>query len=131
MAGYSGTPLVKKIGIKPNHRLLFQNAPAAFAKDLGELPKGARPDLSIDGTIDLERIENVLYVGKPALGKEDGQLGLFKLTSNGAGAVQTQVKLGRSSAKYVEVLSGLNVGDKVILSDTSAYDNIEKLKLEQ
>jgi HlyD family secretion protein len=96
----------------------------------GPLPKGARPDLSVDGTIDLERMENILYVGRPAFGKEDGSIGLFKLEADGSTASLTQVKLGRSSVKYVEIVGGLNAGDKVILSDTSAYDNVEKIRLE-
>jgi HlyD family secretion protein len=94
------------------------------------LPKGARPDLSVDGTINLEKLDNVIYVGRPAFGKEDGTIGMFKLEPDGTTAALIQVKLGRSSVKYVEILGGLNPGDKVILSDTSAYDNVERIRLE-
>jgi HlyD family secretion protein len=84
----------------------------------------------VDGTINLEKLDNVIYVGRPAFGKEDGQIGMFKLDADGNTATLTQVKLGRSSVKYVEILGGLNPGDKVILSDTSAYDNVERIRLE-
>ena len=95
----------------------------------GELPKGAVPDLSVDGTIELERLENVLYVGRPAFGQEQSVVGLFKIDADGAYANRTQVKLGRSSVSTVEVLSGLKVGDRVILSDMSQYDAYDRVKL--
>jgi HlyD family secretion protein len=95
----------------------------------GELPKGARPDLSVDGTIELERLNDVLYVGRPAFGQEQNQVGLFKLVDGGAGAVRTPVKLGRSSVNTIEILSGLQVGDQVILSDMSAWDAFDRIRL--
>lgn len=95
----------------------------------GPLPKGARPDLSVDGTIELERLNDVLYVGRPAFGQEQSTVGLFKLTDDGSGAERVQVKLGRSSVNTVEVLSGLKVGDQVILSDMSAWDAFDRIRL--
>ncbi|MDQ3414674.1 MAG: efflux RND transporter periplasmic adaptor subunit, partial [Verrucomicrobiota bacterium] len=86
----------------------------------GALPKGARPDLSVDGTIELERLDNVLYVGRPAFAQDGATVGVFKLTSSGE-AIRTPVHFGRSSVNTIEILSGLNAGDQVILSDTSAY----------
>jgi HlyD family secretion protein len=92
------------------------------------LPKGAVPDLSVDGTIELERLNDVLYVGRPAFGQEESTVGLFKVDADGNGAARVQVKLGRSSVNTVEVLSGLKVGDTVILSDMStccdAFDRV-------
>ena len=94
----------------------------------GPLPKGARPDLSVDGTIELERLDNVLYVGRPAFAQDGATVGVFRLTSNGE-AVRTPVHFGRSSVNTIEILSGLNVGDQVILSDTSAYDSHDRIQL--
>jgi HlyD family secretion protein len=94
-----------------------------------ELPKGAVPDLSVDGTIELERLNDVLYMGRPAFGQEQSVVGLFKISADGVGAERTQVKLGRSSVNTVEVLSGLKVGDQVILSDMSAYDAFDRIRL--
>src|ERR1051326_1538520 len=96
----------------------------------GALPQGARPDLSVDGTIDLEKMENVLYVGRPAFGQEQSTVGMFKLEPDGSNAVRAQVKLGRSSVNTVEILQGLNVGDQVVLSDMSRWDNFDRIKLE-
>ncbi len=96
---------------------------------LGELPKGARPDLSVDGTIELERLKNVLYVNRPAFGQEQSNITLFKLLPDGKEAVRVPVKLGRSSVNFIEVLEGLNVGDQVILSDTSQYDSVNRIRL--
>ncbi len=90
---------------------------------LSDLPKGARPDLSVDGTIELERLNNVLYVQRPAFGQEKSQITLFKISPDGKEAVRVPVKLGRTSVSNIEILEGLNVGDKVILSDTSQFDN--------
>jgi HlyD family secretion protein len=95
----------------------------------GELPKGAVPDLSVDGTIELERLPDVLYMGRPAFGQEQSTVGLFKIDADGAYANRTQVKLGRSSVNTVEVLSGLKVGDRVILSDMSQFDAYDRVKL--
>jgi len=94
------------------------------------LPQGARPDLSVDGTIDLERMENVLYVGRPAFGQEQSMVGMFKLEPDDKTAVRAQVKLGRSSVNTVEILQGLKVGDQVILSDMSRWDNFDRVRLE-
>jgi len=94
------------------------------------LPQGARPDLSVDGTIDLEKMENVLYVGRPAFGQEQSTVGMFRLEPDGTTAVRTQVKLGRSSVNTVEILQGLKVGDQVILSDMSRWDNFDRIRLE-
>ncbi len=95
----------------------------------GALPSGAVPDLSVDGTIDLERLNNVLYVGRPAFGQENSTVGMFKLQPDGS-AVRVQVKLGKSSVNTVEILGGLKEGDTVILSDMSRYDNFDRIKVE-
>jgi len=94
------------------------------------LPQGARPDLSVDGTIDLEKMENVLYVGRPAFGQEQSTVGMFKLEPDGTTAVRAQVKLGRSSVNTVEILQGLQQGDQVVLSDMSRWDNFDRIRLE-
>src|SRR5436190_3547325 len=94
----------------------------------GPLPKGARPDLSVDGTIELERLENVLYVGRPAFAQDGATVGVFKLT-NGSEAVRSPVHFGRSSVNTIEILDGLKEGDQVILSDTSAYDSHDRISL--
>jgi HlyD family secretion protein len=96
----------------------------------GALPQGARPDLSVDGTIDLEKMENVLYVGRPAFGQEQSTVGMFKLEPDGSTAVRAQVKLGRSSVNTVEILQGLKEGDQVVLSDMSRWDNFDRIRLE-
>jgi HlyD family secretion protein len=94
-----------------------------------EMPKGARPDLSVDGTIELERLDNVVFVGRPAFGQENNTVGMFKLVPGGNEAMRTPVKLGKSSVNTIEILSGLNPGDQVILSDTSAWDSHERIRL--
>lgn len=93
------------------------------------LPLGARPDLSVDGTVELERLKDVLYVGRPVHGQSESTIGLFKLVDDGAEAVRINVKLGRSSVNLVEVLQGLQVGDKVILSDMSQWENFDRVRL--
>jgi HlyD family secretion protein len=93
------------------------------------LPKGARPDLSVDGTIELERLDNVVYVGRPAFGQENNAVGMFKLLNGTSEARRTQVKLGKSSVNTIEILNGLQPGDQVILSDTSAWDAHERIRL--
>jgi HlyD family secretion protein len=95
----------------------------------GPLPKGARPDLSVEGTIELERLENVMYVGRPVNGQSEGQVGLFKLQPGGKEANRVPVKLGRSSVTTIEVLGGLNVGDTVIISDMTAYDTHDRVRI--
>jgi len=94
----------------------------------GPLPRGARPDLSVDGTIELERLDNVLFVGRPAFGQEQSTVGLFKLDATGE-ATRAQVQLGRSSVNTIEVLGGLAEGDQVVLSDMSAWDQFERIRL--
>jgi HlyD family secretion protein len=96
----------------------------------GELPKGARPDLSVDGTIDLERLDNVLYVGRPAFGQENSTISLFKLEPGGSAGVRVPVKVGRASVNSIQVIEGLNEGDTVILSDMSRYDNTDRIRLD-
>jgi len=96
----------------------------------GDLPKGARPDLSVDGTIDLERLDNVLYVGRPAFGQEDSTISLFKLDPDGKGAVRVPVKVGRASVNAIQVIEGLHEGDSVILSDMSRWDNTDRIRLD-
>lgn len=93
------------------------------------LPAGARPDLSVDGTITLEKLNDVLYVGRPVHGEQDSTISLFKLVDGGDEAERVTVKLGRSSVNTVEVKQGLQVGDKVILSDMSAWDNYDRIRL--
>jgi HlyD family secretion protein len=95
----------------------------------GDLPKGARPDLSVDGTIDLERLDNVLFVGRPAFGQENSTISLFKLDQDGKGAVRVPVKVGRASVNSIQVLEGLHEGDTVILSDMSRNDNADRIRL--
>lgn len=96
----------------------------------GTLPQGARPDLSVDGTVDLEKMENVIYVGRPAFGQEQSTVGMFRLEPDGVTAVRVQVKLGRSSVNTVEILQGLQPGDQVILSDMSRWDNFDRIRLD-
>ncbi len=96
----------------------------------GALPQGARPDLSVDGTIDLERMTDVLYVGRPAFGNENSTISLFKLNTDGKTAVRVPVKVGRASVNSIQVLEGLQDGDTVILSDMSRWDNTDKIRLE-
>ena len=95
----------------------------------GSLPQGARPDLTVDGTILIERLIEVVYVGRPAFGQERSTVGLFKLTDGGQGAVRSQVKLGRSSVNTIEIIEGLQPGDQVILSDMSAWDAYDRIRL--
>lgn len=95
----------------------------------GELPRGARPDLSVDGTVELERLDNVLYVGRPAFGQEQSTVGLFKLDPATGEASRIQVQLGRSSVNTIEVMSGLAEGDSVVLSDMSAWDQFDRIRL--
>ena len=95
----------------------------------GELPQGARPDLSVEGTIELERLADVLYVGRPVHGEANSTVGLFKVVDDGAAAVRVQVQLGRTSVNTVEIVKGLQIGDKVILSDMSASDNYDRVQL--
>jgi HlyD family secretion protein len=95
----------------------------------GPLPASARPDLSVDGTIELERLSNVLYVGRPAFGQGQQTVGMFRLGPDGHEAVRTQVALGRSSVSTIEVVSGLREGDQVIISDTTTMDNYKVIQV--
>lgn len=95
----------------------------------GPLPQGARPDLSVDGTIELERLENVVHVGRPVNGQANSVVGLFKLDPDGKNASRIQVKLGRSSVNTIEIVEGLKPGEQVILSDTSAWDAYDRIRL--
>ena len=99
------------------------------AQILDPLPKGAVPDLSVEGTIELERLKNVLYVGRPVFGQSDSAVTLFKVGPDGKMAARTQVKFGRTSVNTIEILDGLKVGDTVILSDMSAYDGQDRIEL--
>ena len=95
----------------------------------GELPRGAVPDLSVDGTIQLDRRDGILYVGRPSLGQDDSTVGLFRLTSDSGDASRVQVALGVSSVNAIEVKSGLAEGDQVVLSDMSAWDAFDRVRL--
>jgi HlyD family secretion protein len=95
----------------------------------GPLPPGARPDLSVEGTVEIERLTDVLFVGRPVHGEANSTVGLFKIVDDGKEAERVQVQLGRVSVNQVEILKGLEVGDKVILSDMSAWDNYDRVQL--
>src|SRR5690606_36364832 len=96
----------------------------------GELPPGARPDLSVDGTILIERLEDVLYVGRPAYGQPESTVRLFVVDADSGEAVRVPVELGRSSVNGIEIRQGLEAGDKVILSDTGNWDKYDRIRLE-
>jgi HlyD family secretion protein len=96
----------------------------------GPLPPGAVPDLSVDGTVEIERMPDVLYVGRPTFGQQNSQVSLFKLDPSGKSAVRVPVKLGRSSVSVIQVLEGLQVGDQVILSDMSAQDQTNRIRID-
>ncbi len=95
----------------------------------GELPRGARPDLSVDGTIELDRIQDTLHVGRPAYGQPGNTVGLFRIVPDGQTAVRVQVELGQTSVNRIEVVNGLAEGDEIILSDTSAWDTWDQIRL--
>jgi len=95
----------------------------------GTLPPGARPDLSVDGTIELEKLSDVLYVGRPVFGQKNSTVGLFKLTPDGKEANRVQVQFGRDSVNQIEIVKGLSIGDKVILSDMSNWDAHQRIRL--
>jgi hypothetical protein len=94
----------------------------------GELPPGSRPDLSVDGTIQLEKLDNIINVGRPAFGQENSTVSIFKVLPDGE-AVSTPVKLGRASVNTIEIVEGLQPGDQVILSDMSQYDSFNRVQL--
>lgn len=97
---------------------------------LGKLPQGARPDLSVDGTIDLDRMRDVLYIGRPAYGSENSTISLFRVSPDGKTATRVPVKVGRASVNNIQVLQGLTMGDTVILSDMSRWDSADRVRLE-
>jgi HlyD family secretion protein len=94
-----------------------------------DLPRGARPDLSVDGTIEIERLDQVVFTGRPAFGQSDSTVGLFKIEQDGEHAVRVPVQLGRTSVNSVEIVQGLAPGDEVILSDTSNWDEYDRIRL--
>ena len=96
----------------------------------GDLPRGARPDLTVAGTIELERLENVIFVGRPVVGQEQSAVSLFRLDAEGYEATRTRVLLGRVSANTIEVVDGLVPGDRVVLSDMSAWDEFDRLRID-
>jgi HlyD family secretion protein len=95
----------------------------------GELPKGARAELSVDGTIEIERLDDVKHVGRPAYGQAESVVGLFRLEPDGKTATRVNVKLGRASVNSIEVLQGLEPGDMVIISDVSQWDSHNRLRV--
>ncbi len=95
----------------------------------GELPQGARPDLSVDGTVELERLNDVLYMERPVFGQPNSPVQVFKVETNGKDASKVRVKLGRGSVTVIEVLEGLNIGDQVVLSDMSAWDAYDRIRM--
>jgi HlyD family secretion protein len=95
----------------------------------GELPRGARPDLSVDGTIELERLADILFVGRPAYGQEQSVISLFRVDPDGVTCVSTKVTVGRTSVNTIEVTAGLKAGDQVILSDMSQFDAFDRVRL--
>jgi RND family efflux transporter MFP subunit len=99
-------------------------------KLLDELPRGARPELSVDGTINLDELKNVLYVGRPATGTERTTVTMFKLDPDGKGAARVQVQLGRSSVNAIEIINGLKEGDQVVLSDMSRFETADRVRFE-
>lgn len=123
-----------RVGLIPGHVVRIdpsvQNGTRTVDVSLdGELPRGAVPDLSVDGKIVLERLDDVLYVGRPAFGADQAVVTLFKMYPDESGAARVQVKLGKTSVNTVEVVEGLAVGDKVILSDMSAWDAFDRVRL--
>jgi HlyD family secretion protein len=95
----------------------------------GELPAGAVPDLSVDGTIQIQKLDDILYSGRPAFGQGSGMVGIFKLEPGGDHAVRVQVELGRSSVNTIEILRGLEPGDRIILSDMTQYANVDRVRI--
>ena len=122
-------------GIIPGH--IMRVDPAAVQGTVtvdvkldGALPKGARPDLSVEGTIEIENLADVVYVGRPAFGQPNSTVTIFRLNDSGKEANRVQVKLGRSSVNNIEILSGLEPGDKVVLSDMSQWDAFNRIRLD-
>jgi HlyD family secretion protein len=121
-------------GIIPGHVTRVEPAAVNGTVDVdvsfdGPLPDGARPDLSVDGTITIEKLADVVFVGRPVIGQAGSKIGLFKIDPDGKGATRTTVTLGRASVNTIEVVDGLKVGDRVILSDMSAWDQHNRIRL--
>jgi HlyD family secretion protein len=121
-------------GIIPGHVTRVDPAATNGTVDVdvkleSELPPGARPDLSVDGTITIERLTDVVYVGRPVIGQAGAKVGLFKIDEDGKGAARVTVALGRSSVNTIEIVEGLKVGDRVILSDMSQWDAQPRIRL--
>ena len=96
----------------------------------GKLPRGARPDLTVDGTIELQRLNDIIFVGRPVFGQEDSVVSLFRLAADGTHATRTRVGLGRASVNAIEVLEGLQPGDRVVLSDMSTWDQFDRVRID-
>lgn len=122
-------------GIVPGHVIRFDpnaiNGTVAVDVALEGAVAGMRPDLSVDGTIEIERLEGVLYAGRPAYGQPNGLIGMFRISPDGHYATRVQVQLGRSSVSTVEIVRGLNVRDSVILSDMSQWDNVDRVRIKR
>jgi multidrug efflux pump subunit AcrA (membrane-fusion protein) len=122
-------------GIIPGHVIRSNpnaiNGTVAVDVALEDTVAGMRPDLSVDGTIEIERLEHVLYTGRPAYGQPNSTIGMFKLTDDGHYATRVQVQVGRSSVNTIEVQRGLSVRDSVILSDMSQWDNVERVRIKR
>jgi multidrug efflux pump subunit AcrA (membrane-fusion protein) len=121
-------------GVIPGHVMRIDPAATNGTFDVdvkldGALPPGARPDLSVDGVIDIERLQDVLYTGRPVIGQTGQKISLFKYDPDGKGATLTTVTLGRTSVNAVEIVDGLKIGDKVILSDMSQWDGQKRIRL--
>jgi len=109
---------------------ISQNATVEVEVSLeGAMPQGARSDLSVDGTIEIDRIPNTLYVQRPGNSQPDQTVGLFKLEADGKTAVRTNVKFGKASVNLIEVVAGLQVGDKILISDMGQYDTVNRVRI--
>jgi hypothetical protein len=109
---------------------ISQNATVTVEVALdGEMPAGARSDLSVDGTIEIDRLPDVLFVQRPGNSQPDQTVGLFKLEPDGKTAVRTNVKFGKASVNMIEVQAGLSVGDKILISDMGTYDTVNRIRI--
>jgi HlyD family secretion protein len=125
-----------RTGIVPGHVMRIDPASQGGTVTVevaidAELPRGARADMSVDGTIELERLPDVLHVGRPAYGSPENTVGIFKLTEDGSEAIRTNVALGRASVNTVEIKNGLNIGDIIIISDMSTWDAVQRVRLKR
>jgi HlyD family secretion protein len=121
-------------GIIPGH--VSRKDPAAIGGSVtvdvaldGELPRGAVPDLSVDGTVTIDHLKDVLFVGRPVSGTSSGNIGLFKVVENGRYAIRVTVQLGRTAVNTVEIVNGLQPGDRIILSDMGQFDNVDRVRI--